>query len=108
MWDWPMTSENVLGRHFRYKRLVQKATSQKSILRMQLRNRRPRGTWNIPLECCSVPRLTWFTGIHCARPAPQLHAEEVSLFILLYHLQIGNKKIFIFLKKTVFTMEEIM
>ena len=29
-----------------------------------------------PAECCSVPRLTWFAGSHCARPAPQLHAED--------------------------------
>jgi len=26
--------------------------------------------------CCSVPRLTWFAGIHCARPIPQLYAED--------------------------------
>jgi len=45
-----------------------------------------------PAECCSVPRLTWFTGIHCARPAPQLHAEDkfVSQFILLYSSANGN------------------
>ena len=44
-----------LGPPFPIQRLVQKATSQKSILRMQLRNRRPRGTWNIPLNAARFP-----------------------------------------------------
>jgi len=48
-----------------------------------------------PAECCSVPRLTWFAGIHCARPAPQLHAEDFNNNgpILLYPAEIINRKI---------------
>ena len=28
-----------------------------------------------PAECCSVPRLTWFTGSRCVRPVPHHHLQ---------------------------------